>query len=715
MPTPGPAIQNPLETLLPKIKGVGPRVAEKLQRMGLRTVEDVLYCLPIRYEDRRELRHIAELHDNRREVFTGEILAAGQAQTRKSRRRIFEVVIHDGTGQVLLKWFHFKLSWMASRFKPGLRVVVTGDVKRFGSLREVHHPDVSFLQAGMTAEQALNEDPSEFGRILPVYPLTEGLHQKAVRKLFAGIADTYSRYARSDIPSGILEHHGFMPLSQAFRCIHLPENTENIEALEAPSNPARRTLVFDEFFYLGLGLALRRRGWKTEAGISFAVSHKYTRPLVEMLPYRLTSAQRRVLGEIKHDMMAEAPMNRLIQGDVGSGKTVVALMAALIAIENNYQVALVAPTEILAEQHFRNVASWLQKLGLSAVLLSGSMSSSSKKKALTMIAGGEVNLVVGTHAVLQDGVDFYRLGLGIVDEQHRFGVRQRGILKEKGGTPDMLVMTATPIPRTLAMTVYGDLSLSVIDELPPGRKPVKTTVVDERSRSKVYTHIRDEVRSGRQAYVVYPLVDETEKSDLKAASEAFSQLQQEVFPDLRLGLLHGRMKGGEKDLVMRGFVSGKIQVLIATTVIEVGVDVPNATVMVIEHAERFGLSQLHQLRGRVGRGSDHSSCILLRDYRCSEDGQRRLEVMSSTSDGFRIAEADLEIRGPGEMLGTRQSGLPDFRVANLLRDGSILELARQEAFKLSQQSDFDTDPVLDDLRKTLKRRWGGRLELASIA
>jgi len=715
MSAPGPEFVAPLGTPLTQIKGVGPRVAEKLQRLGLRTVEDALYCLPIRYEDRRELRRIAELRENRREVFTGEILAAGQSQTRRNRRRIYEVVIHDGTGQVLLKWFHYKLAWMTPRFKTGRRVVVIGDVKRFGALREVHHPDIEFLKDGVTAEQALSEDPNEFGRILPVYPLTEGLHQKTARKIFMTIAAQYAQHAHSDIPKEIQTRHRLMPLAQAFERIHTPDNGQDIESLESHDNPARRALVFDEFFYLGLGMALRRRGWESVPGTSFAVTHKYTRPLVDLLPYRLTTAQRRVLGEIKHDMMAPTPMNRLIQGDVGSGKTIVALMAALVAIENDYQVAVVAPTEILAEQHYRNFELWLQKLGLKAVLLSGNMTSVDKRTSLTQIATGGVHLVVGTHAVLQEGVDFYRLGLGIIDEQHRFGVRQRAILKAKGRAPDMLVMTATPIPRTLAMTVYGDLSLSVIDELPPGRKPVKTQVVDERSRNKIYQHIRDEIVQGRQAYIVYPLVDETEKSDLRAASEAYTQLQQEVFPGLRLGLLHGRMKGVEKELVMQGFVRGEIQVLIATTVIEVGVDVPNATVMLVEHAERFGLSQLHQLRGRVGRGSDHSTCILVRDYRCSDDGQKRLEVMAATSDGFRIAEADLEIRGPGEILGTRQSGIPDFRVANLLRDGSLLEAARREAFELGQRIDFDVDPILNGLRATFHRRWGGRLELASVA
>jgi len=709
---PGP---EQLNTLLTSIKGVGPRVAEKLMRMGLRTVEDALYCLPLRYEDRREIRRIAQLQPERREVFCGEILAAGQSNTRRTRRKLYEVVVGDGTGQVVLKWFHFKAGWMNSRFKPGRRVVVIGDVKRFGSLREVHHPDVEFLKEGQSAEQALAADSLEFGRLLPVYPLTEGLHQKTARKIFMQVATRYADYALSAIPKEIIVRNNLLPLNEALHQIHLPGNDWQLDKLESQDNPARRTLVFDEFFYLELGMALRRKGWETERGIQFKLEHTFTRPLAKLLPFQLTAAQRRVLGEIKQDMLSSTPMNRLIQGDVGSGKTIVALMAALVAIENGYQVAVVAPTEILAEQHYRSFSTWLGKLGLKAQQLTGTMSSGEKKSAYALIESGEAHLVVGTHALLQAGVNFLRLGLGIIDEQHRFGVRQRAVLKEKGETPDMLVMTATPIPRTLAMTVYGDLALSVIDELPPGRTPVKTDVVTEKSRGRAYSYIRQQVQEGRQAYIVYPLVEETENSELLAATEAYSQFSQEIFPDLQLGLLHGRMKPEEKDATMRAFASGDLQILVATTVIEVGIDVPNATVMMVEHAERFGLSQLHQLRGRVGRGASESRCILVRDFRCSEDGQRRLDVMASTSDGFRIAEADLEIRGPGEFLGTRQSGLPDFRVANLLRDGRVLEMARREAFELVARADVSTDPRYESLRRILSERWGGRLELATVA
>jgi ATP-dependent DNA helicase RecG len=429
----------------------------------------------------------------------------------------------------------------------------------------------------------------------------------------------------------------------------------------------------------------------------------------------LTSAQRRVLTEIKNDMMAPHPMHRLVQGDVGSGKTLVALMSALVAVENGYQVAIMTPTEILAEQHYLNLHRWCEELGVTVALITSGLKGKAKGAALEAIARGEKQIIIGTHAVIQERVEFHRLGLGIIDEQHRFGVLQRGLLKKKGTNPDILVMTAPPIPRTLAMTVFGDLSLSVIDELPPGRTPVETRICYESRRAQVYQLIRDEAAKGRQAYIIYPLVEESEKSELKAATQMAEHLQQDIFPDLRIALLHGRMKPEEKEAVMRSFNARETDILVATTVIEVGIDVPNATVMVIEHAERFGLSQLHQLRGRVGRGSGRSRCVLLTTGKLSEDGKKRLKVMEATSDGFRIAEADLEIRGPGDFLGTRQAGLPDFRVANILRDGRALEEARSEAFALVEQDPALSLPEHVRLREELARRWGGRLELAGIA
>lgn len=702
-------LATPLET----IKGAGPRLVQKLSKMGLATVEDALYTLPHRYEDRRSFRRIAELRDGYTEVFAGEIVAAGEAVTPRQRRKLYEVIVADGTGKVSLKWFRYRRDWM-QRFAVGKKAVFIGEVKRFGALREVHHPDAEFYRDGTDIAELAAADPLSFGRILPVYPLTEGLHQKTARKIWKQVVDHFAPLAVSPVPAGIIRRRGLLPLSEALREAHWPSNDAPLRDLEGGRDPAHRTLVYDEFFFLELGLALKRRGVVLEEGIPFTVSHRYTKPLAQMLPYRLTNAQRRVLGEIKQDLMAPHPMNRLVQGDVGSGKTIVALMAALVAIENDTQVAVVAPTEILAEQHYLQFRHWMDPLGLRVVLLSGSMKGKEKRATLERIASGEVHMVVGTHAVLQQGVAFRRLGLGVVDEQHRFGVRQRGILRRKGENPHILVMTATPIPRTLSLTLYGDLALSVIDELPPGRTPIRTRVVAENQRARAYAHIKREVGAGRQAYIVYPLVEESENSDLLAASEGAAMLQREVFAGHRVGLLHGRMKPEEKEATMAAFKERELDVLVSTTVIEVGIDVPNATVMMVEHAERFGLAQLHQLRGRVGRGAEKSTCILLRSLRCSEDGMRRLQVMSETTDGFRIAEADLEIRGPGEFLGTRQAGMPDFRVANLLRDGRILEEAREDAFALANDPGFLEDSKYADLRQELMERWGSRLELASV-
>ena len=432
------------------------------------------------------------------------------------------------------------------------------------------------------------------------------------------------------------------------------------------------------------------------------------------LPFQLTAAQRRVINEIKIDMTKPSPMNRLIQGDVGSGKTIVAFAAALIAIENQYQVAIMAPTEILAEQHFLTLHQMAEKIGIKIAYLFSSMKKSSRDEVCNNIKNGKINLIIGTNAIIQEGVEFAKLGLGIIDEQHRFGVIQRATLKRKGESPDILVMTATPIPRTLAMTVYGDLDISIIDEMPPGRKPIKTKVFHEKERQRVYDLISKEVEGGNQAYIVYPLIEESEKLDLLNATKMYEHIQKEIFPQYRVALLHGRMKSDEKEEVMQRFKTGEVQILVATTVIEVGIDVPQATLMVVEHAERFGLSQLHQLRGRVGRGEKPSYCILLAQYKKSDDARRRLKIMEETNDGFKIAEEDLNIRGPGEFIGVRQSGIPDFRVANIIRDARILNEAREEAFELVRKDPFLQDTQNFFLKEVLKQRWKGRLELARV-
>jgi len=702
-----------LQTRMQFIKGVGPKLSEMLARRGVNCVEDALYLLPLRYEDRRELRSTAKLRVGFTEVFSGRVVSADVTTTRGGRR-FFEAVVADDSGSVTLKWFNANATFMKRVWKVGRTGIFTGEVSQYTYQREVHHPDVEWLEEGQRVADIMAADPVNFGRIVPVYPLTEGLSQKVMRKVMREVLDGFLDDVQEMIPASVLLPLQLPKLRNSLHEVHQPSADARLDELNEGRTAAHRAIAFDEFFFWELGLALKRQGMALEDGISFQVNHYYTKQLAKLLPFELTSAQRRVLTEIKNDMMVPHPMHRLVQGDVGSGKTLVALMAALVAVENGYQVVIMAPTEILAEQHWHTTHRWCAELGISTVLITSGMKGKAKNEVISRIADGSAQIVIGTHAVIQEKVEFARLGLVIIDEQHRFGVLQRGILKKKGINPDMLVMTATPIPRTLAMTLFGDLSLSVIDELPPGRTPVDTKIYFENRRSQVYDIIRAEVKQGRQAYIIYPLVEESEKSELKAASQMAEHLKDDIFPEMRVGLLHGRMTPEEKETVMLSFKSGDVDILVSTTVIEVGIDVPNATVMVIEHAERFGLSQLHQLRGRVGRGAARSRCILLTQGRLSEEGEKRLRVMESTTDGFRIAEADLEIRGPGDFLGTRQSGMPDFRVANILRDANMLDQARQAAFTL-----LESDPQLhltqhQSLRSELVRRWGQRLELGSI-
>ena len=702
-----------LKTPIRFIKGVGPKLAEALAKRGIATVEDALYLLPSRYEDRRQLKRIVELRPGSTEAFFATVVSAGP-QTTKGGRSYFEAIVRDDSGSLSLKWFHFHPAFMKKNLVEGRRGIFIGDVAQFGYQREMHHPEVEWAGDGEDLEQVMARDPDNFGRILPVYPLTEGVSQKVMRRIMKDTVQHFSRHVHGTLPEQIVARHKLLSLPVALREAHAPDLSSAVNELNEGRGEAHRSLAFDELFYLQLGLALKKRGVAIEDGIAFQVTHRYTRELLKLLPFALTSAQRRVLSEIKEDMIAPHPMHRLVQGDVGCGKTLVALLAALICVENDYQVAIVAPTELLAEQHYLNIHSYCEQLGISVALLTASVKGKGKDEALARIASGETRIVVGTHAVIQEKVEFQRLGLGVIDEQHRFGVVQRALLKRKGVNPDILVMTATPIPRTLSMTVFGDLSLSVIDELPPGRSPIETRIARESRRGEVYATVREEVAKGRQVYVVYPLVEESEKSDLKACVQMAAHLAEEVFADLRVAVLHGRMSSSEKEGVMATFKAGETDILVATTVIEVGIDVPNATVMVIEHAERFGLSQLHQLRGRVGRGAERSRCILLTGDRRSEDGDRRLSVMVESSDGFVIAEADLKIRGPGDFLGTRQAGLPELKVADILRDGGVLDEARREAFRLVADDPELSAPGHDRLKDELMARWGGRLELASI-
>jgi ATP-dependent DNA helicase RecG (EC 3.6.1.-) len=706
-----PAIEKKVNILLTPIqyiKGVGPRLAELLKKKGIATIEDALYFIPRDYEDRRNIKPIFKAQVGEKETLKGKIV--GLSLVSYNRRKVLEVIVRDETGVIIAKWFNFNqpyLNYLKKKFKPGQVVIVSGKVEAFRYRKEMSHPDIEVIE---------NEDDDQlhFKRIVPKYSETEGLHQKTIRSIMKNVVEGYAGEVSDGIPRYISKKRNLADMSRAFQRIHFPENDDNFDLLITGKSPYHQRIVFDEFFFLELSLALRKRGVLLEKGISFTTQDNFLEIFEQRLPFRLTTAQRRVINEIKTDMKKPSPMNRLIQGDVGSGKTIVAFAAALIAIENHYQVAIMAPTEILAEQHFLTLHQLAEQIGIKIAYLFSSMKKSSRDEVYKNIKNGKINLIIGTNAIIQEGVEFAKLGLGIIDEQHRFGVIQRATLKRKGESPDILVMTATPIPRTLAMTVYGDLDISIIDEMPPGRKPVKTKVFHEKERQRVYDLISREVEGGNQAYIVYPLIEESEKLELLNATKMYEHIQKEVFPQYRAALLHGRMKSEEKEEVMQRFKANEVQILVATTVIEVGIDVPQATLMVVEHAERFGLSQLHQLRGRVGRGEKPSYCVLLAQYKKSDDARRRLKIMEETNDGFKIAEEDLSIRGPGEFIGVRQSGIPDFRVANIIRDARILNEAREEAFELVRRDPFLQDTQNFFLKEVLKQRWKGRLELAGV-
>jgi ATP-dependent DNA helicase RecG len=703
-----PAAVLKLDTPVQYCKGIGPKRAELLKKLGIATVEDVLSYYPWRYEDRGNLKKIGRISYGSYETVMGEVVSAEVAQTKRRHVKIFELVITDRSGMLVGSWFN--QPFMQKTFKTGQKVILSGVVKSNpykGGLPQIDNPDYEIMDE--------NEEDNliHTGRTVPIYRTTAGLSVRYLRSMMKAALDSCGAGVRELLPADIVKRHALMPVPEALYEVHFPEREKDIDLLNRGMSAAHRRLSFEELFILEMGLALRKQGTVAEKkGIRFRPLDGLETELRKNLPFKLTCAQERVLAEIKRDMTAERPMNRLVQGDVGCGKTVVALMASLLAVENGYQACIMAPTEILAEQHYRNMSAMASLLGIPVQSLTGRRKKKEKAAVLGEIESGAARIVVGTHALIEEQVKFRRLGLAVIDEQHRFGVMQRSTLTSKGYEPDVLVMTATPIPRTLALTVYGDLDVSVIDEMPAGRSPIITRLVFESKRREAYQFIENELRKGRQAYVVYPLVEETEKSDLKAATEMAAHLQKDIFPDWRLGLLHGRMKAGEKEPVMSSFRSGKIHLLVSTTVIEVGVDVPNATVMVIEHPERFGLAQLHQLRGRVGRGGHQSYCILMGPRMFAEEARERLTAFSRTNDGFKIAEEDLRMRGPGEFFGTRQSGLPDLRAANIIRDADLLEQARSEAFDLLRK-----DPQLAGhplLRELVRRKWQGRLGLISV-
>lgn len=693
-----------LSTPVQYLKGVGPKMAARFAAKKISTVEDLLFFLPRTYEDRREIKKINRLEVGKIQTAVGNVLTCQYRHYGK--RRILEAVISDETANLTAKWFKGRMSYLVGIFKKGTKVIFTGEVRPDYQGKSMIHPDYEILD-DQEEDNLLN-----FKRIVPVYSETEGLHQKYIRKIMHSALEQYSRYVASPIPSHICEKRYLINIHEALLEVHFPSNLGSVEQLLDARSAAHRRLIYDEFFFFQLGMALKKSGRVLEKGIAFNTAGNLLDKFYSLLPFDLTAAQKRVIDEILNDMTSDNSMNRLLQGDVGSGKTIVSMAAMVRACENKYQAALMAPTEILAKQHFENMNLWARELGLKTVLLTGSMGTATRGDVLEQIKNGQANIIIGTHALIQEGVDFKKLGLVIIDEQHRFGVMQRATLRSKGINADVLVMTATPIPRTLAMTVYGDLDVSVIDEMPPGKKPVHTVVMGESKRDKVYLTIKDEIEKGHQAFIVYPLVEESETLDLKDATKMAEHLQKDIFPHCTVGLIHGRMKEKEKDEVMRQFMENKIQILVSTTVIEVGIDVPRASLMIIEHAERFGLSQLHQLRGRVGRRDIPSSCILLADYRCSAAARKRLKVMEKTTDGFLLAEEDLLIRGPGDFLGTRQSGLPDFRVASIIRDVRILNEAKEDAFALAARDPLLEKPEHAILKETLVMRWQGKLDLA---
>jgi ATP-dependent DNA helicase RecG len=686
------------------LKGVGPKMAERFAVKKIATVEDLLFFLPRAYEDRREIKKINKLEPGKTQTIIGNVILT-QAKF-YGKRRILEVTVSDNTANLTAKWFKGQMSYLTGTFKKGTRVIFTGNVTLNFADKSMIHPDYEILDED-DVENLLN-----FKRIVPVYSETEGLHQKYLRKIMNLALEQYSRYVASPIPADICRKRNLINIHEALLSVHFPEVTESVDEYNAMQTSAHRRLIYDEFFFFQLGMAIKKSGRTLEQGISFKIQGKLLDKFLASLSFTLTNAQSRVIAEIQRDMASIFSMNRLLQGDVGSGKTVVAMAAMIRTCENNYQAALMAPTEILAKQHYSVIKDWADSIGLNTVLITGSMNAVLKNETLEQINTGKANIVIGTHALIQEDVDFQRLGLVVIDEQHRFGVMQRATLRNKGINADVLVMTATPIPRTLAMTVYGDLDISVIDEMPPGKIPVHTVLMGENKRDKVYQTISAELLKGHQAFIVYPLVEQSENLDLKDATNMAEHLQKDIFPDYRVGLIHGKMKEKEKDTVMQEFLANKINILVSTTVIEVGIDVPRASLMVIEHAERFGLSQLHQLRGRVGRRDIPSSCILLADYKCTADARKRLKVMEKTTDGFAIAEEDLAIRGPGDFLGTRQSGLPDFRVASIIRDARILNDAKEDAFDLASRDPLLEKPEHAILKETLLTKWQGKLELA---
>ncbi|MDP8230487.1 MAG: ATP-dependent DNA helicase RecG [Candidatus Gorgyraea atricola] len=675
------------------VKGVGPSKLKLLNRLDIETIEELIYCLPRRYEDRSKIKKVSETKSGRFETIKVKVLAFGDRTTKRGLN-IFKMAVGDSTGVLHATWFN--QPYMKDKFEVGQELILYGKVEK----PQINNPEYEILTG-------TKEDSIHMGRIVPIYPLTESLNQRWFRNVLKFTVDEYGGNAVDMLPYEIRRRNDLMLLKGALENAHFPVS-------EIVLKKAKKRLVFDEFLLLQAGIAMKRASIKIDLT---GCAHKLDGDLIgkfkQGLPFEFTKSQVKVLKEIEEDMQNPKPMNRLLQGDVGSGKTIVALCALILTVQNGYQGALMVPTEILADQHYKNISALLKDLGVKVVLLSGDLKSKERDRRKHMIETGEVDLVIGTHALIQQSVRFKRLGLAVIDEQHKFGVSQRALLKSKSVNPDILIMTATPIPRTLSLTVYGDLDTSIIDELPPGRGDTKTLYFEGKNRERSYKIAEEQVVLGRQVYIVYPIIEESKTSDLRAAKKMHAQLS-ERFSKLNVGILHGKMKSVDKERIMRDFKDKKIGILVSTIVIEVGVDIPNASTMIIEHAERFGLSQLHQLRGRIGRGKYISYCILISDPK-SDDAKSRIKAMLETQDGFKIAERDLEIRGPGEFFGTRQHGLPELKIGNIIRDRDILELARKEAFEIVKKDRFLRRPEHRHIRQGLEKKFGmASLELATV-
>ncbi len=699
---------DPLQMPLQYLKGVGPRKAADLKKAGLHSIEDLLFRFPRRYEDRSRLQTIISLRPGMTAAISGTVLNAGLAQTRRPGFRLFSALIQDDSGQIQAVWPN--QAFLKDVIKSRQRIVLFGKVEVWGSRGlQITDPEFEIIKDGAAEPDAAEREDGEAqlhtGRIVPVYERTGTVTTNMQRRFVWQALEKLTAATFDPVPEEILQRERWPGRNEALWQAHFPSSDTSVEQLNAFATAAQRRLVFEDFFVFQTGIALRRQeNAQVRKRLVSKVDDRIRQRARDVLPFKLTSGQRDALADIVGDMQKHWPMQRLLQGDVGAGKTIVAVVSAVVAMENGFQVAVMAPTEILAEQHYRTLVKVLDGKPYRVALLSGRVTAAARRDLLPAIERGEINLIVGTQALVQEHVKFKALALVVIDEQHRFGVVQRGTLAAKGEHPDVLVMTATPIPRTLALTECGDMEVSVIRGLPPGRQPIKTIVKADSRRDEAYAMMRDEIRQGRQVYVIYPLVEESEKIDLKAATAMAAELTK-IFPEFTVALLHGRMKGDEKELVMRRFLAGELNILVSTTVVEVGVDVPNATLMVVEHAERFGLSQLHQLRGRIGRGRHASTCVLLYQAPWSDDARERLRAMAETSDGFVIAERDLRLRGPGDFFGTRQHGLPTLRAGDLTRDADLLERAFEEA-RVRVDTGTLTAAQLDYVRNVWQRQFG---------